>query len=55
MCWTAGWPNTIPKNNVALAHLYYEKSCSKFGLIPLSVLGEDSMMDRLIDIGWMEK
>ena len=40
---TDGWTDR-QKNNVALAHPYHAgKSCSKFGLIPPSGLGEGSV------------
>ena len=44
------------KNNVAVAHLttHAGKSCSKFGEVPPSDLGGDSMTDRWTD-GWIEK
>ena len=38
------------KDNVALAHLYHEmKRCRKFGRIPLSGLGRDSVTGRQTD------
>ena len=44
------------KINVALAHPYHEgKWCSKFGCIPPSGLGGDSMTDRWTDDGRTEK
>ena len=44
------------KNNVARAHPYLEGLwCSKFGWIPPSGLGGDSMMDRRMDDGRKEK
>ena len=38
------------ENDVVFTHPYHVgKSCSKFGLIPLSSLGGDSVTDRQVD------
>ena len=42
--------NDAQKNNAALAYPYHEgKRCSKFGRIPSSGLGVDSVKDRRTD------
>ena len=45
--WTNDRLTDAQKNNAALAHPYHEgKRCSKFGRIPPSGLGGDSVTDR---------